>query len=383
MQFLAATAKHQQRRCFEKYQDVYDSHSIISESMQQQAATPVVARTIIVKEVPIVEQPQINRTYKITKTTTTTHHGLAPPPPPPPLSFDQFNPEQIKQSFAHLQQQAAMHQQQQSRNTSRNAEEFQSSGGSRMYRSSSQFPEQHIQNNGQYQQQQQQQSVKTTNRSSSIPASQRTQFSADDGSLYTTETVTNPNSTTTRFYTTRKYTTSGQGLDQDQHATSQSSILRSTPASPRHHTIESRSVVTEEYQNQLAAQQRQEKRQSQTMSSSSTSAATKSFTPINNIMSQGNQSSTCVDYSNSYFNSEYGSGHSAKHVIENNSSGGGRNKNDTPVSMGAENTRPTSIPIIQQGGQMSSGSARPSAFSNSPSTASANTTSTKSKVKVR
>jgi hypothetical protein len=370
MQFPATTTtKHQQRRCIEKFQDVYDSHSVISDSVQ---ATPVVQRTIIVKEVPVVEQPQINRTYKITKTTTTTHLGPTPPPPPPPLSFDQFNPDQIKQSFAHLQQQAALQQQQQqSRTTSRNVEEI---TGNRMYRSSSQFPEQPIQS-GQLQQQRQQ-SIKTTNRSSSIPASQRTQFSADDGSVYTTETVTNPNSTTTRFFTSRKYTTSGNGLDQE-HA-SQSSILRATPASPRH-TIESRSVVTEEFQNQLASQQ---KRQSQTMSSSSTSAAaTKSFTPINNIMSQGNQSSTCVDYSNSYFNSEYGSGHSAKHVVESgNANSNGVTRNNTPLSMGSENTRPTSIPIIQQG-QMSG--TRPSAFSNSPSATSANTSSAKSKVKVR
>jgi hypothetical protein len=330
-------------------------------------STPI-TRTIIVKEVPVLEPspPQINRTYKITKTTTTTHHGV-PPPPPPPISLEQFNPEQIKQSFAHLQQQAALAQ-------SHSRDEYAVQGGQRIYRSSSQFPEQPIQQQQMLHnsQQQQHQSVKTTSRSSSIPASQRTQFSADDGSVYTTETVTNPNSTTTRFYTTRKYTTSGN--DQDAAlAGSNSGILRTMPASPRpQHTVESaRSVVNDQFQQQQ--QRLADKRQSQTMSSSSTSA-TKSFTPINNIISQGGQgnhsSTTCVDYSNSYFNSEHGSGHSAKHVVES-----GAHSN---AGMNVENSRPMSIPIIQQGGS------RPSAFSSSGSAAaSANSAGSKSKVKIR
>ena len=187
----------------------------------------------------------------------------------------------------------------------------------RVYRSSSQFPEHPTVD------------FQVTNRSSSIPASQRTQFSTDDGNLVTTETVTNPNSTTTtRYFTTRKYTTENTN-PQDWNG-------RSAAASPKHYVDEK--------------------------STSSASAATnpnpKSFTPINQTNHLGNQSAAFIDHSNFHLSNE------AKPILIE------QQKSATPIHVA------TSIPIIQ------TGQTSRSAFSSSQSSTAANS-SGKSKVPVR
>lgn len=361
-----------QQRHQHQFQDCYDTHSIVS----HQSPVPGCTRTIIVKEVPVIEPtvPQINRTYKITKTTTTTQHGV-PPPPPPPLAAT-FDPDQIKQSFAQFQQQ--IHKAASS-TTTRDDQYLNASGclaggagvqTNRFYRSSSQFPEQPIhqtagQNNS---------SMRSCHRSSSIPASQRTQFTCDDGNVVHATTVTDPNSnlTTTHYYTSRSYKNTGQ--DQHEHHMSNS---RLAAASPQRHIIETKATVTEEFANRpFSSSQQQQiltgKQQKQQSSShhetrtvnSNQAASSSSFKPISNH----NHQSSCIDYNNSYFNTEYGSGgigpNIGKHIVIDNETEDDEMMIDHQRITPINTHTPTTLPIIQQGQQSNNKS---SAFSSNKS----------------
>ena len=314
----------------ERYQDSFDTRSVISE--------PPISRTIVLKEVPlgpcaIPEQPPtFIRKYRTTKTTTTTQPILSPP-----MVFDQFNQQQ---NFYQAQQQQ---HQQHHQNQHQQFETF------------NHLPkDDYILETNKINQQFQ------NMRSSSIPPNQRCQFNYDDnmnnGNIMTSSTITQPGSTTTRYFTSKNYTTNN-----DQQNEVNNIRASSTPR----HIIEKKSK-SEQYQNdttsflpsssQTAFQQRQQQSSSSTANSASNTTSNININstrtlPFNynqqqqtsggvnnmgtlNSNAGGSISSSCIDYSNTHYNTDWAMRHG---LIE---------KPVTPVSV--PTSTPTIIPIYQQ-----------------------------------
>lgn len=241
------------------------------------------------KEVPVCPQPTeptIIRKYITTKTTT-THQGMPP------------NIMPTQQPFEHLQHSSSASNIPKENVVLINGNKFQSSSNQQS----------HV-------------------RSSSIPNNQ--QRGIDE--VFSTMNSSAPGNTTTRYYTTRNYTTSNAEQQQQQLANQQKQEMQSTS-------------------NQTANYISQQQKRKQTSSCTSTSAhqGTKTHTlPVNftqqatsgyqtngNAANRNSNSSSCIDYSNTFYNSDWKMRH------------GNIEKPSTTIPVKTIST-PTSIPIYQQ-----------------------------------
>ena len=313
-------------RAFQRFQqnENCDTHSVISE--------PAISRHIIVKEVPVScpqpEQPPTFIRKYITTKTTTTHQGI-----PPHLLAPQLGGNGI--SYDHHLQHSS---------------------------SSSNLPRENILliNNGASSSTQQQQKFQSSSssqqqhvRSSSIPASQQRL----NEEVFTTLNTSAPAASTTRYVTTRNYTTTNadqaQLLQQQHHQQQQIQQKTEVKSSSNQYN-----AVSQQQQQQ---QHHKRKQQTTSVSTSAPITATKTHTlpvnfsqngssgyqtnttnttPINaNTMAGGrnSNSSSCIDYSNTFYNTDWKMRH------------GNIEKPVSSTSIPVKTTStPTTIPIYQQ-----------------------------------
>lgn len=249
------------------------------------------------------------RKYKTTKTTTTTQHGTPPQPPPPLInSLDQFNSQNIRQMFEQKMQQQQSNQTQQNNSFRTTA----------------------------------------TTRSSSIPPStQRSQFIDQNMSSSNLHQQQQPGSV--RYFSSKNYTTSNSSADRN--------AASNLDTSPRP-LIEKKSTISSKAHKSSSSNYEMGTAQQQQVSKSNVFNVNDVVLPQNHIQTQyqqnqlkqqGLSSASCIDYSNSYYNSDW----AMRHGCIDKSAGDASSQSTAA---------PIQIPIYQKQ-QMKSNST--SAFSNS------------------
>ena len=321
------------------YQDTFDTRSVISE--------PPISRQIILQEIPCVnncvvplatEQPKIIRKYRTTKTTTTTQPVFQ-------QGYQMSSSQSANNSYLAKDDQFM---------EPMNALNNVNSNSSR-----SQF----------------------TNRSSSIPPNQRCQFdeNLNNGNVCTSSTIHEPGSTTKRYFKSSNYTTSNVDQLQQQQYLMQQQQQSGLATTPRH-TIEKK-TKSEQYQNDttnyVPSQSQTNLQQRQT--ASTTSTTNNRTLPVNynnnqqattttngTLNSNGTTSSSCIDYSNTHYNSDWTMRHAGIEKPQ------------------AQLATATSIPIFQHPiGAPTSTTTTTTTFGNASNANSANNSAAFSSMKVR